>query len=1381
MRIFVSYQTLDGSVAEAVAAGIKARRPNVDLFFAPEALSAGAYWLPRLAKEIEASHAVLFMIGKRIGKWQEMEYLEAVRLARGTGRPLIVPVVMVDYAPGLPFFNQYHRLFLPEPSSKEALDAIVKALDGARSEDALPLWKQFNPYRGLAAFSSTDSAFFFGREELTAEILTVMQNEPGQALALVGNSGVGKSSLAQAGIIAALRGQEWPDRGAWPAALADSRAWLPLTIRPEDRPLKSLTLTFIRLLFDELYRQDAEAEGWVQRFRDGASFADFMRAIKDGLAQKLAGDEPRTFLIYIDQGEELYASTEREGKPDAAAKRDAEAFSRAIAEAAGRPDCRVLFSLRSDYYGSLQEDEALFAVTRPIDVPPMGVSALRQAIERPAAALGVRFQPPEMPGYLAGATAREAGALPLLAYLLSDMWRDMQARSDGELRFGERPEVFDVSAALRERAERYRAQNKPREDNLRRLFTLRLAQVPRLGDVIKRRARRAECSSGEWDVAEELAGEEWRLVTVEGASGDVTAEVAHEQILRKWPALEGWLGERRDFLTWKAELEAARAAYDDTPAADKAGALLTGRRLLIARNWFTSHGSDLAPEDKDFIEESIRADDELRERARRQERTILVRTRVFAAAGFLLAFAAGGAGIYAYWQKQSAVKAQHEALTTRNAALLNQSQFVASLSEQQRAAKDYGTAALLALEVLPDISSDNESIRSRQLWLPTESQLNRALESLREQIIFKGHSGTVHSVAFNPDGTRIVTGSWDKTARLWDTTTGEELRRFIGHDEAVLSVAFSSDGARVLTGSEDRTARLWDTKTGKEISRLRGHAGFVRSAGFSPDGAFIVTGSSDKTARVWDTKTGKELTQLSGHDEEITSACFSSDGAHIATASYDHTARVWDARTGAELLQLRGHSGPVLSIAYSPDGALIVTGSSDKTIRIWYSNNGDPHGLITGPDGIRSVAFSPDGTRILSGSYDETARVWDAKTGKELMQLEGHNDEITSASFSPDGTHIATASYDHTARLWDAGKGTGLRELEGHGGNVNSVAFSPNILRIVSGSSDKTARQWDTRTGAKISELRGHGGPIYSAAFSPDGKYIITASSDETMRLWDAEAATEVKEFTGHQGFVWSVAFSPDGTRILSGSLDNTARVWDVKTATELMVLKGHAGYISGVAFSPDGERAVTSSYDRTARVWDLKKSAEVIKLSGHDRELSSVTFSPDGTQILTGSLDKTARIWDAHTGQELRILEGHEGEVTSVTFSPDGARILTGSRDYTARLWDAKTGAQLGILEGHDGPVLAVAFSKDGNRIATGSTDKRVRLWDAKTGQELVDHAKALLSRCLTPTQRKRFYLPPGPPSWCIKKEKWPFETQAWRDWFAAKRAGASSPLPEG
>ena len=632
-----------------------------------------------------------------------------------------------------------------------------------------------------------------------------MHHEPGKALALIGNSGVGKSPLAQAGVIAALKRREWPTGGAWPVALAESRSWLPLTIRPEDKPLKSLALTFTRLLYEHSSDQDEDAEGWVRQFRNGAGFSDLLRAVKAKLAQGLASDAPRSFLLYIDQAEELYASTEREGKQDSAAKRDAGTFSRMIAEAAGRTECRVLFSLRSDFYGCLQDDETLFAVSRRVDVPPMPVDALRQAIERPAAALGVRFEPATMPSYIAGATAREAGALPLLAYLLSDMWREMQGRGDGVMRFGERPEIFDVSVALRERADRYRVQNQRRERDLRRLFTLRLSQVPRLGDVIKRRARRTECSADEWTIAVELAGEDWRLVTLEGGSGEVTAEVAHEQLLRKWPALDGWLSELRDFLTWKADLEAARAAYDETPAAEKPSALLSGRLLLVARNWLASHGDDLAEEDQAFVKASIKADDELRERvqeqqrkaleqerkARQQERKILMRTRIGAGVATTLALIAGIIGWWALDQRAEANKLRYEAENQRNQALLRESQFLTHLAESEIENKDFGAAALLALEALPDRQSDNPVRNTRPALPRAELLLDLALQENQERLLLKGHAGSVNSVAFSPDGVRLLTGSSDSTARLWEAHTGQEILALKGHAGSVCSVAFS--------------------------------------------------------------------------------------------------------------------------------------------------------------------------------------------------------------------------------------------------------------------------------------------------------------------------------------------------------------------------------------------------------------------------------------------------------------------------------------------------------------------------------------------------------------------------------------------------------------
>jgi Tol biopolymer transport system component len=203
------------------------------------------------------------------------------------------------------------------------------------------------------------------------------------------------------------------------------------------------------------------------------------------------------------------------------------------------------------------------------------------------------------------------------------------------------------------------------------------------------------------------------------------------------------------------------------------------------------------------------------------------------------------------------------------------------------------------------------------------------------QLALAGHTGLVNSAAFSPDGSRIVTASWDATARVWDATTGAALTTLVGHKAWVHSAAFSPDGTRVVTASWDKTARIWDAATGAVLATLSGHTGPVNGAAFSPDGSRIVTASNDNTARLWDARTGALLAPLAGHDDAVKSAVFSPHGRRVATTSFDGTARVWDVATGATLTTLSGHDIWVWNAAFSPDGSRIVTASEDRTARVW--------------------------------------------------------------------------------------------------------------------------------------------------------------------------------------------------------------------------------------------------------------------------------------------------------------------------------------------------------------------------------------------------------------------------------------------------------------
>ncbi len=315
-------------------------------------------------------------------------------------------------------------------------------------------------------------------------------------------------------------------------------------------------------------------------------------------------------------------------------------------------------------------------------------------------------------------------------------------------------------------------------------------------------------------------------------------------------------------------------------------------------------------------------------------------------------------------------------------------------------------------------------LAARSSWfapaaVEAESQLARAARSSTMVAQLSGHTGSVESAAFSPDGQRVVTASSDKTARVWDVTTGKELARFLQQD-SVSSAAFSPDGQRVGTASFDQTARVWDATTGKELLQLKGHGGPVVSVAFSPDGQRVVTASEDETARVWHADgTGKEVV-LQGHEDRIMSAAFSPDGRSVVTASADTTARVWRADGTDSPVVLQGHQSIVTSAAFSPDGRSVVTASVDTTARVWRADGtGLPVVLQGHEDRVTSAAFSPDGQRVVTASWDTTARVWRADGTGLPEVLRGHQDRVTSAAFSPDGQRVVTASEDKTVRVSD--------------------------------------------------------------------------------------------------------------------------------------------------------------------------------------------------------------------------------------------------------------------------------------------------------------------------------------------------------------------------
>jgi len=301
------------------------------------------------------------------------------------------------------------------------------------------------------------------------------------------------------------------------------------------------------------------------------------------------------------------------------------------------------------------------------------------------------------------------------------------------------------------------------------------------------------------------------------------------------------------------------------------------------------------------------------------------------------------------------------------------------------------------------------------------------------------------------------------SARTYPLTPRERLiRTFTGHESSTFTLVLSPDGRTMFSDSGDKTIKLWDIETGENLRTLTGHSGPVWGIALSPDGRTILSGSEDKTLKLWEVATGKVLRTFTGHDSGVTSVALSSDGRTALSASEDKTLKLWEVATGKELRTFTGHTELISTVAYSPDGLTALSAASDKTAKVWTVATGAVVSTFEGhKDYVASAAFSPDGRTMVSASADRTLKLWEVATGSELRTFSGHAETVHTAAFAPDGRTILSGSSDKTLRLWETASGRQLHMFTGHTGDVYSVAFARDGRTALSGSGDFTIKLWD--------------------------------------------------------------------------------------------------------------------------------------------------------------------------------------------------------------------------------------------------------------------------------------------------------------------------------
>jgi hypothetical protein len=570
LQVFLSYHTPDRETALALKQALEQRDPGIKMFVDQSGLRAGAFWLPKLGDAIRESDAFVMLVGNRLGDWQKLEYYEALDRKAKQQHFAIIPIICVERPPNLPFLSQLHWITVTDPDTPEALGQLINALQGSDLAPAAEPWRNVNPYRGLLALDEEDADFFYGREAETAEVLNTIIARPSTLIALIGNSGVGKSSLVQAGVIGCLKRQRWPVAGnsVWPDALKDSRAWAYINIKPGADPIGALASAFVALWFARVTDPGLieQRNQWARLMASGeASLRDLIDATDKHFRQVLNVEPPRRIVLYIDQGEELYGCD-----PATVAQ-----FSKLIA--AGLEDERLIAitSQRSDTYGSLQANDDLFPMTVRIDVAPVGTEALRAVLVEPPRIFGARYDNPMLVDDVLAQAKGQRGALPLVADFMEDLWLQMQQRQDGVIRaFGDN-RVFYLGGNLIERCELFMQKHASKHDLVKRLFTHKLVRVYELGEPVAYHVTRAEATDEDWQVIEDLAAPNWRLVVISEQGGQPRAEAMHDILIRQWPRLQEWLTQERELAIWRTRIESSYRLWQGAGRAEKHSLLLS--------------------------------------------------------------------------------------------------------------------------------------------------------------------------------------------------------------------------------------------------------------------------------------------------------------------------------------------------------------------------------------------------------------------------------------------------------------------------------------------------------------------------------------------------------------------------------------------------------------------------------------------------------------------------------------------------------------------------------------------------------------------------------------------------------------------------------------
>ncbi len=640
-----------------------------------------------------------------------------------------------------------------------------------------------------------------------------------------------------------------------------------------------------------------------------------------------------------------------------------------------------------------------------------------------------------------------------------------------------------------------------------------------------------------------------------------------------------------------------------------------------------------------------------------------------------------------------------------------------------------------------------------------------------------GHTAPLRALASNQNGEWFVTGSDDKTVRVW-ASNGQPQQQMGGHQQPVLAVAVRRDDAQIASADVEGTILLWNAVNGATEGSLLAHSGPVAALAYEHSNQALLSGSGDGTLKRWQLPLVPPRVS-NGHSQPVQTVALSSDASVFVSGSADQTVRVWTTANGQAVRTLDGQTGAVHSVAISADGTQAAAVGAAGQVLVWTLADGALKQKRVGLAGeIYDAAFLPDGKRLATVDADQALRLWRLPEPPKELANDGAPYQV--AAVSPDGKRYAVAGQSggkHAVIVRDRDSGQVIATLTGHDAAITAIAFDRSGNRVISGSADKTSRVWKLDGGAaELFKHEGYPGAVVGVALSDDATVAFTTGTENVIRQWSVADGAEVRSIAGHGAVVRELIVR--GANLFSASDDGTVRLWNTANGAAVRAVT-HGGNLRCIALSADGTKLVSGGTDKTAKLWTVANGAPIATLAGAVAEVTSVVFSTDGSRVAVGASDGV-RVWesDGRAGEHLQTpatcpqgvvwsadgaallacrtdgrIEQHglavtqvipllDAGTTRISVAPDGSALFAGGSAKVVRVWSLADGrvanpAPVRTLSGPAGTITGLAVSRDGKRLAAGSEDRNAFIWDLTNGApaaiQKLEHKSAVRSVSLS------------------------------------------------